>query len=70
MAIFLSVSSTIEFLHPKDQSISSLGKIPIEIMPGKGHITWVLAVFLCTTEFQMEPPVPNAISYDTRPTTY
>ena len=52
------------------QSISSLGKVPIEILPGKHHITWVLAVLLFSAEFQMEPLAPNAISYDTRPTTY
>ena len=36
-------------------SISSLGKVPIEILPGKRHITWVSALLLFTAEFQMEP---------------
>ena len=51
------------------QSKSSLGKVPIEILPGKRHITWVLALLLFSAQFQMEPLAPNAISYDTRPTT-
>ena len=51
------------------QSISLIGRVPIEILPGNRHITWVLAVLLFTAEFQMEPLVPNAISYDTRPAT-
>ena len=55
---------------PTGQSISLLGKVPIEILPGKRHITWVLAVLLFMAEFQMEPLAPNAISYDTRPATY
>ena len=50
------------------QSIYSLGKVSIEILPGKDpgnrHITWVLAVLLFSEEFQMEPLVPNTISYD------
>ena len=41
------------------QSISSLGKVPIEILPGKRHITWVLTVLLFTAEFQMEPLALN-----------
>ena len=48
----------------------SLEKVPIEILSGKRHIKWVLAVLIFTAEFQMEPLAPNAISYDTRPTTY
>ena len=55
---------------PTGQSISLLGKVPIEILPGKRHITWVLAVLLSMAEFQMETLAPNAISYDTRPDTY
>ena len=43
------------------QSISVLGKVPIEILPGKHHITWVLAVLLFSAEFQMKPLAPNAI---------
>ena len=45
-------------------------KVPIEILLGKRHIAWVLAVLPFTAEFQMEPPAPNPISYDTRPATY
>ena len=52
------------------QRISSLGKVPIEILPGKCHITWVLAVLLFTLEFQMEILAPYAFSYDTRTVTY
>ena len=52
------------------QSISSFRKVPIEILRGMRHITWVLTVLLFSAEFQMEPMAPNAISYDTRPTTY
>ena len=33
------------------QSITSLGKVPIEILPRKRHITWVLTVLLFSTEF-------------------
>ena len=40
-------------------------KVPIEILPGKGHITWVLAVMLFAAEFQMEPLAPNVIYYYT-----
>ena len=47
------------------QSISSFGKVPIEILPGKRHITWVFAVLLFTAELQMEPLAFNATSYDT-----
>ena len=50
------------------RSISSLGRVPIEILSAKRRITW--AVFLFMAEFQMEPPAPNAISYDTRPAAY
>ena len=39
-------------------SISSLGKVPIEILPGKRHIMWILAVLLHSAEFQMEPLAP------------
>ena len=49
----------------RDQSISSLGKVPIEIQPGKLRITWVLAVLLFSAELQMEPPVANVILNDT-----
>ena len=52
------------------QSMPLLGKVPIEILPGKRHITWVLAVLLISAEFQMEPLAQNAIPYDTRPATY
>ena len=52
------------------QRISSIGNVPIEILSGKRHITWVLAALLFTTEFQIEPLTPNAISYDTKPATY
>ena len=52
----------------RGQIIFSLGKVPIEILPGKLHITWVLVLLLFTIEFQMEPLTHNAISYDTRPT--
>ena len=34
------------------QSISSLGKVPIEILLVKRHITWVLVVSLFTAEFR------------------
>ena len=47
------------------QSKSSLGKVPIEILPGKRHITWVLAVLRFSAEFQMEPLGPNVIYYYT-----
>ena len=66
----------VKYLHSRvslfstDQNMSSLGKVPIEFLPGKRHITWVLAVLLFSTEIQMEPLAPYAISYDTRPTTY
>ena len=50
---------------PTGQIISSLGKVPIELLPGKRHITWVLAVLLFTAEFQMEPPAPTVIHYCT-----
>ena len=43
------------------------GRVPIEILSGKRHITWVLAVLVFAAEFQMEPLAPNATSYDTRP---
>ena len=45
--------------------ISSLGKVPIEILPGKRHITWVLAMLLLRAEFQIEVLPPYAISYHT-----
>ena len=51
------------------QGISLNGKVPLEILPEKCHITWVLFVLLFTEEFQMEPLAHNAILYDTRPTT-
>ena len=47
------------------QNISLLGKVPIEILPGKRHITWVLAVLIISSEFQMEPLGPNVIYYYT-----
>ena len=47
------------------QSISSLAKVPIEILSGYCHITWVLAVLLFSIEFQMEPLVPYVILYYT-----
>ena len=48
------------------RSISSLGKVPIEILPGKRHITWVLAVLLFSAEFQLEPLAPYVIYYYTK----
>ena len=45
------------------QSISSLGKVPIEILPGKRRITWVLVVLHFAAEFQMEPLAPSVIYY-------
>ena len=45
--------------------IYTLGKVPIEILPEKRHITWVLAVLLFKAVFQTEPLASNAISYDT-----
>ena len=39
------------------QIISSLGKVPIEILPEERHITWVSAVLIFCGEFQMEPLV-------------
>ena len=45
------------------QSIPSLGKVPIEILSGNRHITWVLAVLLFSAEFQMEPLAPSVIYY-------
>ena len=47
------------------QSISSLEKVPIEIRPGKRHITRVLDVLLFSEEFQMEPLGPSVIYYYT-----
>ena len=47
------------------QSISSLGKVPIEILPGKRNIAWVLAVLVFTAEIQMEPLDRNVIHYYT-----
>ena len=38
------------------QIISSIGRVPIEILPGKRHITQVLTVSLSSAGFQMEPP--------------
>ena len=58
------------FRNYTGQSISLIGKVPIEILPGKRHIMWILAVLLHSAEFQMEPLAPNAIPYDTRPATY
>ena len=52
------------------QSISSLEKVPIEILLGKLHITWVSAILLFTAEFQMEPRASSVNSYYTGPTTY
>ena len=46
--------------------MSSLGKVPIEILPEKRHITWVSNVLVFSEEFQMEPSAPYSISYDTR----
>ena len=48
-----------------DQSISSLEKVPIEILLGNRQITWVLAVLLFSAEFQMEPLAPSVIYYYT-----
>ena len=48
-----------------DQSISLIGKVPIEILPGKRHITRVLDVLIFSAEFQMEPRAPNIIYYYT-----
>ena len=46
--------------------MSLIGRVPIEILPGKCHITWVLAVLLLTIEFQMEPLAPNFICFHTK----
>ena len=40
-------------------------RVPIEILPGKRHIMWVLTVSLFSAEFQMEPLAPNVIHYYT-----
>ena len=48
------------------QSITSLKKVPIEILPGKRYIMWVLTVSLFTAEIQIEPLAPH----ETRPATY
>ena len=45
--------------------ISSIGQVPIEVLPGNRHITWILAVLLFTTNFLMEPLPPNAFYYCT-----
>ena len=52
--------------------LSSLGKVPIEIFPGKRHITWALTVLLFAAEFQLEPLARNATTYtyDITPATY
>ena len=47
------------------QGISLNGKVPFEILPEKRHITQVLYAMRFTEEFQMEPPAPNVILYDT-----
>ena len=47
------------------QSIFLIGKVPIEFLPGKRHITWVLAALLFSAEFQMEPLALNVIYYYT-----
>ena len=39
--------------------------VPIEILPAKRHITWVLAVLLLSAEFQTEPLAGNVIYYYT-----
>ena len=64
--------SEIDFIVKKGfvNFITVLGKVPIGILPGKRHITWVLALLLFSAEFQMELLAPYAISYDTRPVTY
>ena len=36
---FLRIVSPMSFLHLTGQSISLIGKVPIEILPGKRHIT-------------------------------
>ena len=45
------------------QSICSLRKVPIEILSGWRHITWVLVVLLISAKLQMEPLVPHDIYY-------
>ena len=52
------------------QSLSLIGRVPIEILSEKRHITKVSTVSFSPAEFQMEPLPPNAFSYDTRPATY
>ena len=42
-------------IQTRGQSISSLGKVPIEILLGKSQITSFMAVLLFAAEFQMEP---------------
>ena len=65
-----SILNTVESYHGTGQSIYPLGKVPIEILLGKLHITWVSAVLLFTAEFQMEPRAPSVNSYYTRPSTF
>ena len=49
------------------QSISLIGKVPIEILSGKRHITWVLAVLFFDGRISNRTAAAhNAISYDTR----
>ena len=45
--------------------ISSLGKVPLEIFPGKRHIVWVLTVILSSEQFHYGIPAPNVIRYKT-----
>ena len=44
------------------QSISFIGRVPIEILLGKHQIARVLAVLLFSEEFQMEPLAPIVIT--------
>ena len=46
------------------QSISSLRKVSVEILPRKHHITRVLAMLLFLVRFQMEPWPPYVIYYN------
>ena len=47
------------------QSISLIGRVPIEILPEKRHITQVLTVSISSAEFHLERLAPNDIYYYT-----
>ena len=69
VSVFISVADFQAVDLPTGQSISSLRKVPIEIMPGTRHITCVLGVAF-HGRVSNGTLAPNVISYDTRPTTY